>query len=110
MNKSDEERFAKIMVATCEIYSKELSKTLIDLYFSTLSSHDIKSVADGFNRHIKDPKHGVFMPKPANIIYQIKTNAPEPLMIENKGGLEWCENTQKLLDTYLKQGRKLCTE
>jgi hypothetical protein len=107
MRDSDMPEFLRILTDPCNVHEKSLTESLIRYYQKGLQSYDIKTIAYGFDLHAQDPVNGRFMPLPAHIILQIDKHAPDLVMIENKGGLAWCKNTQKLLDTYLKQGREL---
>jgi hypothetical protein len=90
---------------------KQLLKIISTNYNRTLTDPQvelIKMMAKqyGFNQfntavmaHMTDPNQGMFFPTMAHIAGKVpKQN--QDLMIESKGSLHWCENTQALLDKY----------
>lgn len=72
MGESDKQEFMMIMATTGELYGKELSKGILQMYFSALAEYDIKKIRNAFNDHIKNPDIGSYFPKPADIIRAIK--------------------------------------
>lgn len=68
MNKNDYDKFASCLIGCAEITGKTLSDHAIALYWHALKQLEIEVIIDAFNRHIKNPDQGQFMPKPADII------------------------------------------
>ena len=98
MDNNDKARFAELMAGTAEMYGKTASKVLMNMYFNALQRYSIDQVAEGFNKHILDEKHGSFMPKPADIIRHLpEITQPQ---LENKGSLTYCKTTEALLNNY----------
>ncbi|CAM0104059.1 hypothetical protein PODOV084v1_p0028 [Vibrio phage 340E47.2] len=73
MNENDKKEFALVLTTIAEIYELKggFSKTKALIYFSALQAHSIEQVKDAVNKHVADPKHGSFMPKPADLIRHI---------------------------------------
>ena len=72
MQQSDYNRFAHMMLATMEIYSKQPSKMAIQMYWNVLDRFTIEQVEHGLKAHLNDPEQGKFQPKPADIIRHIE--------------------------------------
>lgn len=86
MNTEDKKRFQTAMVGAGETYSKQITKTLLDIYFESLKSFSIDEVCEAFSRHLVCPDHGTFFPKPADIARLINSNKPTP---EQMAELAW---------------------
>ena len=71
MKPHDKTEFSKMIFLTAELYNKELTVSLINLYFKILSRFSIEKVSAGFENHLVDPKNGKFFPRPADIVHQI---------------------------------------
>lgn len=93
MNDLDKKTFAELMVCNGEIYNKEVSKTLMQTYFTTLKDYSVDEIKNGLAKHAVDPKHGSFFPKPADIVRHLQTNK---LSTEQKAELAWAQITQCL--------------
>ena len=72
MKSNDVFEFYQIWEATGELYNIKPSKMAVELAFNSLSDFDLKDVARAIHFHIQNPDSGRFMPKPADIIKQIK--------------------------------------
>lgn len=88
MNNSNKEEFANIMYGTCEIYDRKVSNNLMTMYFESLKGYSIEEVKKGFSRHSLDPKHGSFMPKPADIVRHLQS---QTISTEEKAELAWAQ-------------------
>jgi Domain of unknown function (DUF6475) len=60
--------FSGFMASMGEIYAKELSSILIDIYWQCLKSFELNEVCQAFRAHLKNPDGGQFFPKPADLI------------------------------------------
>lgn len=67
----DKKPFAEIMQATMAIYSKDVTKPVMALYWAALIEYDLAAVSRAFEFWIKNPDQGQFAPKPADIIRMI---------------------------------------
>jgi len=68
MKTDDFEKFGQMLVSVGELYSKSMSEMTIGLYFNALKEFDLLAVRQAFDRYVKNPDSGQFMPKPADLI------------------------------------------
>lgn len=78
---SEREEFVKVLILAAELYSKEISNTLVKLYWHALQLYPLQDVARAFKMHFQDPDNGQFMPKPADIVRVIKGNSQTQSMV-----------------------------
>lgn len=71
MAPADRVAFAKAMLAMGEVYGRTFSEPTVELYWRALERYAASDVLAAFDRHVLDPDHGQFMPKPADIVRQI---------------------------------------
>lgn len=64
----EKEAFVDMMTAAAAIYGRDVSPTLIQLYWNALAPYDLSAVRQAFNRHVTNPDTGQFWPKPADLI------------------------------------------
>lgn len=69
MQSKDQQRFAKILTATAELYGKDLNEMVIDLYYQTFQKYSINDISAAFTNHIKSSK---YFPTPSEILEQLK--------------------------------------
>ena len=93
MLEQDKEQFKMLMVGIGELYGKEVTKPLMRIYFSALTSYSIQEVEAGINAHTMDEKHGSFFPKPADIVRSLKKNE---LSAEERAEIAWAEIERKI--------------
>ena len=80
MRPTDKARFAGALLATAEVYGREVSAGLAELYFRDLAAYPVEEVLDALTRHRRDPVRGQFFPKPADLIAQLTAdNAAQAL-------------------------------
>jgi len=72
MVESDKNEFRDVMAMVCELYSKKMSREMLQMYFGALIQFSIEDVKKGIGEHISCKKHGTFFPKPADIIRGIE--------------------------------------
>ncbi len=68
MLEKDLVKFSEIMTGLSEIYGKDMSSFMLDIYFQALNDFDIVSVERAFSAHVRNPDNGQFFPKPADIV------------------------------------------
>jgi hypothetical protein len=68
MTKQDFPRFAAALAAIMDLYDKSISESAGLLWWKALERHPIDDVEQAFARHVQDPEHGCYPPKPADII------------------------------------------
>lgn len=64
----DKPSFVDMLTAVAAVYGRDVTPPLIDLYWQALLPYDIAAVRQAFDRHVKNPDSGQFMPKPADLI------------------------------------------
>jgi hypothetical protein len=89
------DHFKEQFLGMCEYFNKDQSEAVIHIYWAAL-----KNITDEqFTKAVTDAvMESVFFPRVAELMKSVPK--PEPLKIENKGGLSWCDNTQRLKDKY----------
>ena len=93
---ADKKAFAELMIGIGEMYNKEVSKSLMSLYFNSLKGLNIDDVKDGVNSHITDSKYGSFFPKPADILRKSQSRATS---IQDRALLAWSEVSNAIIRT-----------
>lgn len=96
MQESDKADFKMIMVGIGELYNKEITKPLMRIYFSSLTSYSLHDVEQGVNAHTMDAKHGSFFPKPADIVRHLQTSE---ISQEDKAMLAWSQVIREIRRT-----------
>lgn len=81
MLETEKREFRDILVATFDVYGKEISAEGMKIWWSALSNFSIEEVRHGFSRHIQSTEHGSFLPKPADIIRKIEGSSGDRGMI-----------------------------
>ena len=72
MRNEDRGRFAACLTAAAEVYGKAISSSAAEVWMAALSDLQIEVVEAAMMRHMRDPERGQFMPKPADIIAQVR--------------------------------------
>lgn len=93
MIESDKESLAEIMVGYGEMYNKPMTKSLMRVYFMTLKQYSLEEIENAMIKHSKDPKHGSYMPKTADIIRQIDIDKPS---VDCRAELAWMTIEKKI--------------
>jgi len=75
METRDRENFGKLLMAIGELYNKQVSASLVKIYWRVLETFVWEDVVNAFQAHVQDPDSGQFLPKPADIIRVIKGNS-----------------------------------
>ena len=73
MRAEDEGEFTKLLAASMLIYDRQITKTIVGLFFSAMSPYELPTVREALSRHLQDPDGGRFAPKPADLIRQIQS-------------------------------------
>lgn len=68
MNSNDFDRFAEMLNSVGEMYGKQVSSTMMGMYFKALEEYDIRDLQRAFNLHVRNPDNGMFFPKPADLV------------------------------------------
>lgn len=67
MNAQDKNTFGEMLVSLGEYYGKNVTPSLISMYWQGLQRYDIAAIQEAFNRHVNNPDSGQFMPKIADV-------------------------------------------
>lgn len=86
MVEQDKTEFKNLMLGAGELYSKEISKPLMQIFYQALIQYSIEQVKAGFSKHFVDPKNGTFFPKAADIVRMIESDKPST---EDSARLAW---------------------
>ena len=81
MQSTDQPSFFEALIATAEIYGKNLSPEAQMLYWHCLSAFEAQAVIAALRRCCMDPDTGQFMPKPADVIRQIKGGTEDQALL-----------------------------
>lgn len=73
----DKNNFKTCMMKLGALYGKELSNDMTLVYWDALNDLSDRQLGLAIDLHIKDPSQGVFFPKPAHLIKQIKGTPEE---------------------------------
>jgi hypothetical protein len=65
---SERAAFGKMLQAVAEVYGRDYSPDVIAIYWQALREFDLAAVRQAFDRHLKNPDAGAFMPKPADLV------------------------------------------
>lgn len=69
---TDKPAFSALLTGCLQaIYDKPVSPMMLDVWFNALSGYPLADVSTAFSRHLTDPDHGQFPPKPADLIRAI---------------------------------------
>jgi hypothetical protein len=77
MKDSDKRKFSAMMTQTSEVYSREISGTLLKTYWDLLKDYDVADVEKAFHAHQLDPDNGRFFPLPAHIVAKLEKQTDE---------------------------------
>jgi hypothetical protein len=81
MQREDFRRFGMALTACAELYGKGVSEGAQLLWWEALDGFTIEQVEAAFKRAIRDPDGGQFMPKPADLIRQLRGAAADEALI-----------------------------
>jgi hypothetical protein len=85
MNGNDRKEFSKALVLMGEVYEKNITEGLLEIYFNILQQFSIEQFKSAVVGHLQDKRSGQFFPKPADIIRQIEGDD------DNIAMAKWCE-------------------
>lgn len=90
MQDQDKAAFRDMMMAAGEVYGREITKPLLQVYFAALSQCGIEQVQGAMMAHMQNPDSGQFFPKPADFIRQMSgTSKQQEAAIEDKASMAW---------------------
>lgn len=68
LRNADRDRFITMLAHVAAVYGRDMTPGVIELYWAALEPYDLAAVRQAFDRHVKNPDSGQFMPKPADLI------------------------------------------
>jgi hypothetical protein len=71
MQDKEKPEFGARILAIGLMYEKQITKPVIDLYWSALHDLELVDIDRALQIHMRDPERGRFMPKPADVRFQI---------------------------------------
>lgn len=90
MQDQDKAEFRDMMMAAGEVYGREITKPLLQMYFAALSQFGMDQVQGAMMAHMQNPDSGQFFPKPADFIRQMSgTSKQQEAAIEDKASMAW---------------------
>lgn len=90
MKDQDKTAFRDMMMAAGEVYGREVTKPLLQMYFAALAPVSIEQVQAAMMTHMQSPDSGQFFPKPADLIKQMTgTTKQQEAAIEDKAAVAW---------------------
>ncbi len=90
MQDQDKSAFRDMMMAAGEVYGREITKPMLQMYFAALAQIGIEQIQGAMMAHMQNPDSGQFFPKPADLIKQITgTTKQQDAVIEDKAAIAW---------------------
>lgn len=90
MQEQDKTAFRDMMMAAGEVYGREITKPLMQMYFAALAPASIEQVQVAMMAHLQNPDSGQFFPKPADLIKQMTgTTKQQEAATEDRAALAW---------------------
>lgn len=91
MIEQDKRKFKELMSGVGEIYSKDITKPLLSIYFNALEDLSIEQAAQAFTNHVRSTgKESTFFPKPADLIRQIEGSTEQKKdAVEDRAMIAW---------------------
>lgn len=81
MDKTAVTALAREMTTLAELYGREVSKPLFEMYVADLEAFDIRDILRAIRAHRQDPQRGQYFPKPADIIDKINGTVQESALV-----------------------------
>lgn len=81
MDEAFEVRFQEIFSTISEMYDKNPSPFVFELWFNSLKRFDMQAIDRAFSIHVQDPDNGKFMPKPADIVRIIEGSGQDSAFV-----------------------------
>ena len=90
MRDQDKSAFRDMMMAAGEVYGREITKPLLQMYFAAMTQAGIEQVKNAMMAHMQNPDSGQFFPKPADLIKQMTgTTKQQDAAIEDRAAIAW---------------------
>lgn len=87
---TDKQEFRSMMMAAGEVYGREITKPLLQMYFAALASLSIDQAQAAMMAHMQNPDNGQFFPKPADLLRSVVgTSKQQASAIEDRASIAW---------------------
>ena len=87
---TDKQEFRSMMMAAGEVYGREITKPLLQMYFAALSALTIQQAQAAMMAHMQNPDNGQFFPKPADLLRGVVgTSKQQAAAIEDRASIAW---------------------
>ena len=87
---TDKQEFRSMMMAAGEVYGKEITKPLLQMYFAALNALTIQQAQSAMMAHMQNPDNGQFFPKPADLLRGvIGTSKQQAAAVEDRASIAW---------------------
>jgi len=97
MKSEDYNKFKTVIAGMCEVYDRVPSEVLLQVFWEDFKELTIDEFSKAVSDHRKDPDQGMFFPKTANLMKQIKGSSKQQhRSIEERAELAWSEITTHL--------------
>ena len=101
---TDSDTFGAMLSAVAAVYGREITPEVSAIYWAALAPYDLAAVRQAFDRHVRNPDAGQFLPKPADLIRMLGGTTADSAMqawakveraIRRVGGHDrWCSMTR----------------
>lgn len=81
MKQESFERFGLALTACAELYGRTLSEGAMALWWQALAEFDIDAVERALRGHVADTDRGQYMPKPADVIRQLRGSTQDAALM-----------------------------
>ena len=71
MTSNDKQEFFTWLAGIAAMKRVDVSKSILNIWFETLVDYDLSAIKTAFQKHLRDPDGGHWMPQPSDIIRQI---------------------------------------
>jgi hypothetical protein len=78
---NDKQRLVQTLLGVYGFYERELTELHIRIWTDALAGISIATLEEAFARHLRDPDAGRFIPKPADILRQIKGSNEDAALV-----------------------------
>lgn len=97
MKSEEYNKFKSVIAGMCEVYDRVPSEVLLKVFWEDFKDFTIEEFSKAVSDHRKDPDQGMFFPKTAHLMKQLKGNSKDQQRsIEGKAELAWSEITAHL--------------
>jgi len=77
MNRSEKAVFTALLSNIAELYSKPLSPSMLEIYWTIFKDYPLENIKSAIHRHLLDHTQGKFMPKPADLLKYFEKSLEE---------------------------------